>query len=119
MPSIGFSDAVLAIAGTKISVFFSFVTLVEGSATMGAKNKMPLLFCSRGYAYAMLSVTFTSSLDTVIEEITLLRYFLVSKALVVSSILMILLQSLLRSFSLIVFCVATNLSISALIFFFC
>jgi hypothetical protein len=38
MPSIGFSDAVLAISGTKISVFFSFVTLVEGSATMGAKK---------------------------------------------------------------------------------
>ena len=34
----GFSDAFLAILGGEIGAIFSFVTLVEGSATMGGKK---------------------------------------------------------------------------------
>ena len=89
----GFSEAFLAILGDENSEISSFVTLVESSATMGAKKIDAPAFCGRGDTYAMLRVTLTSSLDTKIEEITLLRYFLVSKTLVVSSILMMSLQS--------------------------
>ena len=89
----GFGEAFLANLGDENSENFSFVTMVEGSATMGAKKIDAPACCGRGDTYAMFSVTLTSSLDTKIEEITLLRYFLVSKTLVVSSILMMSLQS--------------------------